>query len=192
MLRAESIIRKPAVKAELVADTVILDHEARGLLALKLHCENGLIAGFAGDKPANLRDGDAFKLEDGRLILVRAANEELVKVTAENPLRLVRLAWQLGSNHVAMEATVDALYVESDLLLEELIRGQGCILAPVIRPFNPENAVEHGHCGCGHDHGHDHGHEHGHHHHEHGHEHHSHGEGGCGCGCGGHGHKHDH
>ncbi|MEN3930447.1 urease accessory protein UreE [Microvirga sp. W0021] len=177
MLRVVSVTRKPAVKADLIIDTVVLDHEARQQKSMSLFGENGTKAEFASDKAPNLKDGDALKLEDGKLLLVKAANENLLKVTAENPLRLVRLAWQLGSQHALVEATADALFVERSAALEELVRGQGCSSEAVERPFNPEQAA-HSHDCCHHDH------DHGHHHH-----HHDHGEG---CGCGGHGHDHSH
>lgn len=176
MLRVASVVRKPAVKAELIADTVTLDYEARRQQALTLYGEGGLTAEFSSDKAVILNDGDAFKLEDGRLLVVKAAPEWLLKITSENPLRLTRLAWQLGSRHAALEADAAALYVENLPELEELARGQGCLAEAVERPFSPEQAADDHECCHGHEHG------HGHHH----------GKGGCGCGRHGHHHGHDH
>lgn len=181
MLRVASVVRRPAVKAELVTDTVTLDHQARRQQALTLYGEGGLNAEFSSEKAVILNDGDAFKLEDGRLLVIRAAPEWLLRITAENPLRLMRLAWQLGSRHAAVEVEADALYAENLPELEELARGQGCLAEAVERPFSPEQAADDHECCHGHDHDH---HEHHHHHHHH------HGKGGCGCG--GHGHHHAH
>ncbi len=187
MLRVASITRKPAVKAELVVDTVILDHAARQQKKLTLFGEGGLVADFSSEKAPNLKDGDALKLENGQLLLVQAAVEKLYKITAENPLRLTRLAWQLGGQHVTIETTAEAIFTIADSSLDELIRGQGCSSEMVDRPYQPEQA-EHGHDCCHHDHDHHHGH---HHHHDHarGKEHH-HGDGDH-CGCHG-AHNHDH
>lgn len=201
MLRATSVLRKAAVRAERVADTLALAYRDRSRAGVKATTAGGLALEIALDRPAVLNDGDALKLEDGRLVQVRAAPERLLEVRAANPLRLTRLAWHLGGHHVPAEMAAEALYIPDEPALAELARGQGCSTTPVERPFQPEPEVHHhahgDDCGCGHDH------HHGHEHHRHGHEHahpghdhaqehhaqehhHAHGEG---CGCG---HDHDH
>ncbi|MCO5092575.1 urease accessory protein UreE [Bosea sp. (in: a-proteobacteria)] len=205
MLRATSVLRKAAVKADRVADTIALGHKDRNRGGATVTTAGGLSVTIDLDRPAVLNDGDALKLEDGRLVQVRAAAESLLEIRAENPLRLIRLAWHLGGRHVPAEMTAEALYVANDAALGELVRGQGCAMSVVERPFQPEPEVRHhahgDDCGCGHEHHHhghdhhhgdDHGHRHGHHGHDHAHaheHHHAHGEG-CGCGHD-HGH-HDH
>jgi urease accessory protein len=204
MLRAAAIVRKPAVKADRVADTVTLDHEGRNRRHIALTGDGGLEFLLDLDKDTVLNDGDALKLEDGRLIQVKAAPQRLLEIRAENPLRLLKVAYLVGNRHAPAEVTADAIYIEEDPVLAEMVRGQGCTASPVTRPFQPERgASEHD---CGHDHG------HGHHHHSHGHDHdhahahshadshahahhdHEHHEHGPGCGCGHHhgGHKHEH
>ena len=194
MPRVATIVRKPAVKADRVVDTVILDHEARNRRQAALKGQGGTEILLDLDMDTTINDGDALRLEDGSLVQVKAAAEPLLEVRAENPLRLMRLAWHLGSQHGLVEITNDAVYIENTPALAELARGQGCTATPVERPFKPERSAHH----CDHDHGHHHhdpAHEHGHahahdsHHHDHDH-HHDHGHG---CGCGHHhGHKHDH
>jgi urease accessory protein len=159
MLRATSIVRKPAVKADRVADVVVLDHEDRQRRRIALQGRGGLAFLLDLDKPAIINEGDALKLEDGRLIAVEPAPQKLLEIRAENPLRLMRVAWHIGNRHTPAEITADAIYIEDDHVLAEMIRGQGCSLTPVTRAFRPERgAYDHG----GHDHGHhqDHGHSH--------------------------------
>jgi urease accessory protein len=183
MLRATSVIRKAAVKQDKVVETLTLDHEDRNRRRVALKGDGGLDVLLDLDKPTALNDGDAVKLEDGRLVLIKAAPQSLLEIRAENPLRLMRVAWHIGNRHTPAEITNDAIYIENDHVLAEMIRGQGCAMSEVERPFQPERgAYDHGH-----DHGHDHDH-HGHDHHHHGHEHHAHG---AACGCG-HDHSHDH
>lgn len=170
MLTATTIVRRAAVRADRVADTVSLDHEGRSALPETLVAEGGLGFTVALTKAAPLDDGDALRLDDGRLVAVRAAAQDLFAVRAENPARLMRLAWQLGSNHVPAEIAADTLYVPATAAAAELVRGQGCQASPVSRPFRPERTA-HDHSTCGHDH---HGHDHGHDHHGHDHETHSH------------------
>ncbi|KQP34318.1 urease accessory protein UreE [Methylobacterium sp. Leaf102] len=190
MLRATTLIRKAAVRADAVVDRVTLDHGARQALPATLTGVGGLGFTPALAKAAGLEDGDALRLEDGRLILVEAAPEALLEVRATNPARLLRLAWQLGGSHVPAEIAAEVLYVPASAA--ELVRGQGCTGTPVTRAFKPEREA-HDHSQCGHDHGHDHAHAHSHgeagqahgqtHGHDHGHSHdHAHD----------HGHSHDH
>lgn len=182
MPRATTIVRKPAVKADRVIDTVTLDHAARNRRQAALKGEGGTEILVDLDMDTTINDGDALRLEDGSLVQVKAAAERLLEVKAENPARLVRLAWHLGSNHGLVEVTNDALYVENSPALAELVRGQGCTATPVERPFKPERSAHvcdhdhhhHGHSHGHHDHGHAHDHKHGHdcgHHHHHGHKH---------------------
>jgi len=212
MPRVTTIVRKPAVKADRVVDTITLDHTARNRRHGTLRGEGGTEILLDLDMETTINDGDALRLEDGQLVQVKAAAETLLEVRAENPLRLMRLAWHLGSNHGLVEVTGDALYIENNPALAELARGQGCTVTPVERPFKPERSTHvcdhdhhHGHAHShseshshahshahshdhGHSHSHDHGHAHKHDHHDHAHHH----EHGPGCGCGHHGHKHDH
>ncbi len=175
MLRATAVIRKPAVKAEKVVDSVTLDHEGRHRRRVTLTGDGGLAFLLDLDKAVILNDGDALKLEDGQLVRIVAAPQPLLEIRAENPLRLLRLAWHIGNRHTPAEITADAIYIEEDHVLAEMVRGQGGTATRVERPFQPERgAYDHD---CGHDHGHGHG--HGHHHHGHGHHHH-------------HDHAHDH
>ncbi|MGH1574075.1 urease accessory protein UreE [Methylobacterium sp. P31] len=175
MPTATTIVRRAAVRADRVADTVNLDHAARTATSGSLVAEGGLGFAVALAKASTLEDGDALRLDDGRLVAVRAAVEALLEVRAENPARLMRLAWQLGGSHVPTEIAADVLYVPASPATAELIRGQGCVATPVSRAFRPERAA-HDHSTCGHDHGHDHQ---DHDHHAHGHSH-------------DHGHTHDH
>jgi urease accessory protein len=192
MLRASAIVRKAAVRPDRVADTVILDHEGRQRRRIALQAEGGLEFLLDLDKAAVLNNGDALKLDDGRLVQVKAAPQPLLEIRAENPLRLMRIAWHIGNRHTAAEITTDAIYIEDDHVLAEMVRGQGGTATPVMRAFQPERgAYEHD---CGHDHGshaHGHDHDHGHDHHEHDHHDHAHGEHHHGPQHH-HGHKHDH
>ena len=210
MQRAISVVRKAAVKQDRVVETLTLNHEDRNRRRVALKGDGGRDILLDLDKPTALNDGDAVKLEDGSLVLIKAAAQKLIEITAENPLRLARVAWHIGNRHTPAEITASAIYIEHDHVLAEMVRGQGCAMADVERPFQPERgAYDHDHANCGHDHHghhhHDHGHGHSHvgHGHDHGHEHHhthahEHAHG-ASCGCGhdrhhhdDHGHKHDH
>lgn len=189
MLRATQTVRKPAVKAEKLVDSVSLDHEGRHRRRIQLVGDKGTAFLLDLEKATVLNDGDALKLDDGSLILVKAAPQKLVEIRTDNPARLMKAAWHIGNRHTPAEVTADALYIEEDHVLVEMLRGLGCAVTAVERPFQPERgAYDQGghHHGHGHDHGHHHDHaHHGHDHHDHHHDH----DHACGCG---HDHKHQH
>ncbi|MBV9394152.1 MAG: urease accessory protein UreE [Methylobacteriaceae bacterium] len=146
MIRAVSVVRKLAVKPERVVDSVTLDHEHRHRRRIKLTSDGDLEFLLDLDKASGLEDGDALKLEDGRLVLVKAAPQKLVEIKAENPLRLLRIAWHIGNRHTPAEITPGAIYIEEDHVLAEMVRGHGCSVTPVTRPFRPERgAYDHDH-----------------------------------------------
>lgn len=198
MQRATGLVRKPAVKADKVIDTVSLDHEGRHRRRVTLTGEKGVSFLLDLEKATALNDGDAVKLDDGSLILIKAAPQDLIEIRAENPLRLLKTAWHIGNRHTPCEITADAIYIEDDHVLAEMVRGLGCSMTSVKRPFQPERGAydDHGHSHGGHEHDYSHDHDHDHHGHDHDHHGHDHKhEHGASCGCGhhhGHDHKHDH
>jgi urease accessory protein len=145
MIRATAIVRRLAVKPERVSDSVTLDHEHRVRRRIRLTSDGDLEFLLDLEKAFGLEDGDALMLEDERLILVKAAPQKLLEVKAENPLRLLRIAWHIGNRHTPAEITPDAIYIEEDHVLAEMVRGQGCSVTHVTRPFRPERgAYDHG------------------------------------------------
>jgi urease accessory protein len=180
MNRATQIVRKLAVKADRVADTITLDHQARHRRRMSMTADRGTEFLLDLGQATVLEDGDALKLDDERLVQVVAAEEDLIEITTSNPLRLMKLVWHLGNRHVPAEITADALYIAPDHVLVEMVRGLGGKAEPIRRAFRPERGAYHEHPEPQrdvlhvHGHGHDHAEVHEHHEHEHG----------AGCGCG--------
>jgi len=102
MLRAVSVVRKPAVKSEHVAETLTLKAEERRVHHNVMQSDKGL--SFVTDlaKEVLLQPGDALKLEDGKLVQIKAADEAVLILSADNPLRLLKAAWHFGSSHDAL------------------------------------------------------------------------------------------
>ena len=176
MQRAIGLVRKPAVQSDKIIDSIHLDHEGRRRRRVSLVGQNGTAFLLDLEKAPSLHDGDAFKLESGSLILVKAAAQALIEIRGDNPLRLLKAAWHIGNRHTPCEITADAIYIEEDHVLEEMVRGLGCIMTTVMRPFQPERGAYddhgHGHSHDHHRHDHDHHHNHDDHHvHPHAHKH---------------------
>jgi urease accessory protein len=198
MLRAIAVVRQLAVKPQAVADTITLDHEGRHRRRVALTGAKGTVFLLDLEKAVAVKGGDAFRLEDGRLIQVVAAPQALLEIRAETQTRLARIAWHIGNRHTPAEITGDAIYIEADHVLAEMVRGLGGAVTKVQRAFEPERGAYEGHAHGGHGH-------HGHAHDEtpvrdqlhiaaaaHDHDH-DHAEHACGCGHdhGDHAHGHD-
>lgn len=150
MIRATSIVRRPAVRPAAVADIITLDHGERHRRRVALVAEGGTPFLLDLAEAAVLEDGDALRLEDGRLVAIRAAPEKLVEIRAATPLRLQKIAWHIGNRHVPAELTGEAIYIAEDHVLIEMVRGLGGSAELVERPFRPERGAYHDH-GHGHD-----------------------------------------
>ncbi len=139
-------------------DTLTLDYDDRHRRRRRYTAEGGLA--FLLDLPeaAVLRDGDGLALEGGGYVLVRAAPEPLVEVTAESPAQLARLAWHLGNRHLPTRIEPGRLLIRDDHVIVEMLRGLGADVRRVSEPFDPEG-------GAYGEHNRQPSHPHGHHHH---------------------------
>lgn len=118
--------------------TVVLRHDERLLRRRRLETAQG--EGFLVDLPATagLNQGDAFELEDGRLIEVAAAEEPLLEVRGPN---LSRIAWHLGNRHAPCQIEMGRLLLQRDHVLADMLRHLGAEIREVSAPFLPEGGA---------------------------------------------------
>ncbi|MGF1552231.1 MAG: urease accessory protein UreE [Paracoccaceae bacterium] len=88
-----------------------------------------------------MNDGDALVLDDGRRLAVRAAAEPLYRVTAGSARALARLAWHVGNRHLPAEIGEDALVIERDHVVADMIRRLGGTVEAIEAPFSPEGGA---------------------------------------------------
>ena len=134
-------------------DRVVLEADDRVRRRIVLTTEQGMKLMLDFAEPMMLRDGDGLVLEDGSVVVVAGAVEELVEVSAKAPADLVRLAWHIGNRHTDIQFVEKAFRIRRDHVLEEMLRGLGASVTPLEAPFDPEPAAPHG----GQQHDHDHG-----------------------------------
>ena len=162
------------------ASTITLDWDVRQKSRFDATDSQGRSLGIFLPRGTVVRGGDVLVAEDGSLILVKAAPQAVLRITAcaqhGSPCDLTRAAYHLGNRHVPIELQADHLKIEPDHVLADMLRAMHMTVVSVDEPFEPENGAygEHGGHGHGHvnTHGHEHSHDHGHaHSHEHGHVH---------------------
>lgn len=138
----------------------------------------GRVLGVFLPRGGVVRGGDVLVVEDGSLVVVKAALQPVLVVRAcaqhGSPLDLMRATYHLANRHVALEIAADHLKLEPDHVLADLLRAMHLTVTEEQQPFEPEGgAYAAASQGQGHAHGHarDHAHDHPHAHHGHGHDH---------------------
>ncbi|MEZ5716157.1 MAG: urease accessory protein UreE [Paracoccaceae bacterium] len=130
-------------------DSVTLSYDDRFLRRKVLTSDGGLQFLVDLESTTSLGTGDAFVLEDGQLIGVRAAAEALLQVTGPD---LTRLAWHIGNRHTPCQIEATRLLIQRDHVLRDMLEKLGATLAEVVEPFTPEGGAY----GHGRTHGHAH------------------------------------
>lgn len=117
---------------------VVLDHDGRFLRRKRLETRAG--EAFLVDlaQVVNLAPGDAFVLDDGRLIAVEAAEEPLLEIRGDG---LARLAWHIGNRHTPCQIETDRLLIRADPVLEDMLRHLGAEVMRVEAVFRPEGGA---------------------------------------------------
>lgn len=160
-LRVERIVGDAEAGADALPEpfeTITLAHDERHLRRKVLTLSGGEKILLDLAEPTILGDGDRLVLEDGRVVGVIAANEELCEARARDPLHLAELAWHIGNRHLAARIEADRILILRDYVIERMLAGLGATVTHVVEPFRPLRGAYHGHGHEPHPHG-------GHHHH---------------------------
>ena len=170
------------------ASSVSLDWDVRQKSRFETIDSLGRTLGVFLSRGTVIRGGDVLVAEDGSLIQVNAAPQEVLRITAcsihGSPFDLTRAAYHLGNRHVPIELKPDHLKIEPDHVLAEMLRAMHMTVNTAHEAFEPEGGA---YSSGGHSHGHGHGHSH--HDHDHGDDHaHSHADGHDHDGHGSHAH----
>ncbi|MEJ0005797.1 MAG: urease accessory protein UreE [Steroidobacteraceae bacterium] len=137
MLRATQVLKAGSWQAAPL-DHITLSYDERHRRRLRFVAEAG--TEFLLDLPRTtvLQGGDGLGLEDGRVILVTAADEPLLEITAADADRLARLAWHIGNRHLPAQFATGRILIREDSVIEAMLNGLGATLRHVAEPFTPE------------------------------------------------------
>jgi urease accessory protein len=119
-------------------DKLILPFDRRQKSRLRIRLESGEEAGLFLKRGTILRGGDRLLASDGRTVQVVAADEPVMRVTADTPIRLMCAAYHLGNRHVPLQIGEGWLRLEQDHVLKEMLFGLGVDVVNENAPFEPE------------------------------------------------------
>lgn len=134
------------------APKAVLTFEHRRRSRQKLRLDNDEVVALMMKQGTVLHHGDILVADDGNLIVVHAAEESVLRVTADTPTALARAAYHLGNRHVLVEIGADYLKLEYDAVLVDMLKRLGGLsIDRLDLPFEPDVGAY----GGGHKHGHD-------------------------------------
>ncbi len=133
-----------------------LDYAARFLRRKRLMTTTGEPFLIDLAQTMSLDHGDALELDDGRLVEIIAAQEELYRITASD---LTRVAWHVGNRHTPCQIADDHLLIQADPVIGHMLEHVGATVTPVTAAFTPEGGAyghgrthSHEHVATAHDH----------------------------------------
>ena len=117
---------------------LVLPFELRQKSRLRTTVEGGEEIGLFLPRGTVLRDGECLVADDGRVVRVAAAEENLLEARCKDADALARAAYHLGNRHTPVQVGSGWLRLASDDVLAGMLRGLGAVVTPVRAPFEPE------------------------------------------------------
>lgn len=118
-------------------DTITLDAHDRFRRRIRMTSDNG--TEFLLDLPdaVFLQNGNGLVLDDGNVIVVKAAEQNLLEIRGNDPHHLTTLAWHLGNRHLATEVGDGWIRILDDRIIRDMVIGLGGKVTECTAPFNP-------------------------------------------------------
>ena len=115
-----------------------LPFEQRQKSRLRAVLASGEEVGLFLERGGILRGGDCLESDDGRVVRVVAADEELMEARASDAELLSRAAYHLGNRHTPVQIGKGSVRFAADNVLAEMLRGLGLSVSALVAPFEPE------------------------------------------------------
>jgi urease accessory protein len=135
----------------------VLAHDQRHLRRKTIQLTNHTKVLIDMPEPIVLNAGDMLVLEDGSLVMIDAADEDLYDIRGVNAEHMLQLAWHIGNRHLPAELRVDRIYIGRDHVIKTMLEGLGATVTDITGPFSPARGAYSGH-GAGAAHSHHHAH----------------------------------
>lgn len=151
ILNHENVTDTPSV-------TLCLTMDERTKSRLKVTLSNGEEAGLFLPRGTILKEGDILQSEEGEMVVIEAAKEQVSTVYSDDTLLLARVCYHLGNRHVPLQIEAGWCRYFHDHVLDDMVLGLGAKVVVGLEKYQPEPGAYGGKSG-------------GHHHHDHHHHH---------------------
>ena len=125
--------------------TLTLSFEQRQRSRQRLRLDDGREAALMMPRGTVLRGGDCLSADNGEVIAIKSAVEEVSSVYCADPLQLARAAYHLGNRHVAVQIGTGWLRYLRDHVLDHMLEDMGLQVRPDRVAFEPESGAYHSH-----------------------------------------------
>jgi urease accessory protein len=152
-LRVEKVIPKGQGLAKAILARALelkLPFEMRNKSRFAQKLSNGREAHFFLPRGTVLAGDDILIADDGSMIRIAAADQEVVTIASSNAYQLMRAAYHLGNRHIPVQVGEGFLRIEPDSVLEGMISQLGLECKREFTAFEPETGAY----GGGHRHSH--------------------------------------
>lgn len=144
------VIEQRYAGTEPAREQLVLPFDLRCKSRLRTKLANGEEVGLFLERGAILRGGDRLRGNDGRIVEVVAAPEQLIEVRTDDAALLARAAYHLGNRHMPVQVGAGWLRLAADPVLRTMLEGLGLRPTQMEGPFEPEAGAY----APGHQHGH--------------------------------------
>ena len=152
-IRVEKIIPKGQGLAKAVLARALalkLPFEVRNKSRFSEILSDGREAHFFLPRGNVLASDDILIADDGSMIRISAADQEVITIASTDAHQLMRAAYHLGNRHIPVQVGLGFLRIEPDSVLEGMIHQLGLESKYEFAPFEPETGAY----GGGHRHSH--------------------------------------
>ena len=117
---------------------IVLPFDLRTKSRLRARAVSGEDIGIFLERGTVLRGGDLLEADDGRIVQVIAADEDVSTVHSTDLQQLARVSYHLGNRHVALQIGPTWVRYLHDHVLDDMVRGLGLEVIVEQAPFEPE------------------------------------------------------
>ena len=136
------------------AASLTLPFEKRQKSRLRVSLDNNQEAALMLERGTVLRHGELLRADNGLIVEVRAADEEVAVISTEDTFLFARACYHLGNRHVPLQIGEGWLRIQRDHVLEEMVQSLGLLVGHELTPFEPESGAYSGNSSHSHSHSH--------------------------------------
>ena len=134
--------------------SLTLPFEKRQKSRLRVSLDNDQEAALILERGSVMRHGELLRADNGLIIEIRAADEEVAVVLTEDSFLFARACYHLGNRHVPLQIGEGWLRIQRDHVLENMVQSLGLTVSHQLAPFEPESGAYSGHSNNSHSHSH--------------------------------------
>lgn len=134
----DNLVRSGSASSYVGAQEIRLTFNERQRNRLALMLPDGQAAAIVLPRGQFLQSGDVLLSNDGKALVVQACSEQLMLITADTRLALMRLIYHLANRHVRAMIQDSAVLIEPDAVLEQMVKQLGGHVEMVQAEFEPE------------------------------------------------------